>query len=130
MRSLSVARTEAWMRMKNVLAACLQRKCRCRLGEVVTARRRAHPRLPARAITVNRWKSSNFDHARRSQTRHPSPMLGTGGLVNVTAKIDQNVAVILGPPGTGKTHLAIGIGDARLSSRSPRCVQTTADAMG
>ena len=66
---------------------------------------------PARAL-----EEFDFDHA-RGLKRDVIAHLGT--LDFVAAK--ENV-VFLGPPGTGKTHLATGLGDPRLPGRAPgRC---------
>jgi DNA replication protein DnaC len=91
------ARTESWTH-EEFLVACLQREVAAREshggeGRIKTAR------FPARKSL----EEFDFDHARalrRDQIAH----LGT--LDFVTAR--ENV-VFLGPPGTGKTHLAIGL---------------------
>ena len=92
------ARAEGWTH-EEFLAACLQREVAARESHGGEGRIRA-ARLPARKSL----EEFDFDHARglkREQVAH----LGT--LDFVVAK--ENV-VFLGPPGTGKTHLAIGLG--------------------
>jgi DNA replication protein DnaC len=91
------ARAEGWSH-EEYLAACLQREVSARESHGGEGRIRA-ARFPARKSL----EEFDFDHARglkRDQVAH----LGT--LDFVTAK--ENI-VFLGPPGTGKTHLAIGI---------------------
>jgi DNA replication protein DnaC len=92
------AHTEGWSH-EEFLAACLQREVAARQAHGGEGRIR-HARFPARKSL----EEFDFDHARalkREQIAH----LGT--LDFVTAR--ENV-VFLGPPGTGKTHLAIGLG--------------------
>ena len=92
------ARAESWTH-EEFLAACLQREVAARQAHGGEGRIRA-ARFPARKSL----EEFDFDHARglkRDQVAH----LGT--LDFVTAR--ENV-VFLGPPGTGKTHLAIGLG--------------------
>jgi DNA replication protein DnaC len=92
------ARTEGWT-YEEFLAACLQREVAAREAHGGEGRIR-HARFPARKSL----EAFDFDHARglnREQVAH----LGT--LDFVAAR--DNV-VFLGPPGTGKTHLAIGLG--------------------
>ena len=94
------ARAESWTH-EEFLAACLQREVAARQARGGEGRIRA-ARFPARKSL----EEFDFDHARglkRDQVAH----LGT--LDFVTAR--ENV-VFLGPPGTGKTHLAIGLGSA------------------
>ena len=91
------ARSESWT-YEEFLAACLQREVAAREshggeGRIKTAR------FPARKSL----EEFDFDHA-RSLRREAIAHLGT--LDFVTAR--ENV-VFLGPPGTGKTHLAIGL---------------------
>src|SRR4051794_4106544 len=91
------ARAESWTH-EQFLAACLQREVSARDSHGGEGRIRA-ARFPARKSL----EEFDFDHARglkRDQVAH----LGT--LDFVAAK--ENV-IFLGPPGTGKTHLAIGL---------------------
>ncbi len=91
------ARTESWTH-EEFLIACLQREVSARDSHGGEGRIRA-ARFPARKSL----EEFDFDHA-RSLKRDVIAHLGT--LDFVTAK--DNV-VFLGPPGTGKTHLAIGL---------------------
>src|ERR1700742_4512646 len=91
------ARAEAWSH-EEFLAACLQREVSARESHGGEGRIRA-ARFPSRKSL----EEFDFDHA-RGLTRDLIAHLGT--LDFVTAK--DNV-VFLGPPGTGKTHLAIGL---------------------
>ena len=91
------ARAESWTH-EEFLAACLQREVAARETHGGEGRIRA-ARFPGRKAL----EDFDYDHARglkREQIAH----LGT--LDFITAK--DNV-VFLGPPGTGKTHLATGI---------------------
>jgi DNA replication protein DnaC len=91
------ARTENWTH-EEFLIACLQREVSARDAHGGEGRIRA-ARFPARKSV----EEFDFDHARglkRDVIAH------LGSLDFVTAK--ENV-VFLGPPGTGKTHLAIGL---------------------
>ena len=91
------ARAEAWTH-EEFLAACLQREVAARDAHGGEGRIKA-ARFPARKAL----EDFDFDHARglkRDLIAH------LGGLDFVTAK--ENV-IFLGPPGTGKTHLANGI---------------------
>jgi len=91
------ARTESWTH-EEFLAACLQREVSARESHGGEGRIRS-ARFPGRKSL----EEFDFDNARglkREQIAH----LGT--LDFVVAK--DNV-VFLGPPGTGKTHLAIGL---------------------
>jgi len=90
------ARDESWTH-EEFLAACLQREVSARESHGGDGRIRA-ARFPSRKSI----EEFDFDHARgkRDTVAH----LGT--LDFVVAK--ENV-VFLGPPGTGKTHLAIGL---------------------
>jgi DNA replication protein DnaC len=92
------ARAEGWG-YEEFLAACLQREVAAREAHGGEGRIRA-ARFPARKSL----EEFDFDHA-RSLKRETIAHLGT--LDFVTAR--ENV-VFLGPPGTGKTHLAIGLG--------------------
>ena len=91
------ARTENWTH-EEFLAACLQREVSARESHGGEGRIRA-ARFPGRKSL----EEFNFDHA-RSVKRDLIAHLGT--LDFVTAK--ENV-LFLGPPGTGKTHLATGL---------------------
>jgi DNA replication protein DnaC len=91
------ARAEAWSH-EELLVACLQREVAAREAHGGQGRIRA-ARLPARKSL----EELDFDYARglkRDLVAH------LGGLDFLTAK--ENV-VFLGPPGAGKTHLAIGL---------------------
>jgi DNA replication protein DnaC len=91
------ARAESWTH-EEYLAACLQREVAARDAHGGEGRIKA-ARFPARKAL----EDFDFDHARglkRDQIAH------LGGLDFITAK--ENV-IFLGPPGTGKTHLATGI---------------------
>jgi DNA replication protein DnaC len=92
------ARAEGWSH-EEFLAACLQREVAAREAHGGEGRIR-HARFPARKSL----EEFDFDHA-RGLKRDSVAHLGT--LDFVTAR--DNV-VFLGPPGTGKTHLAIGLG--------------------
>jgi DNA replication protein DnaC len=91
------ARAESWTH-EEFLVACLQREVSARESHGGEGRIRA-ARFPARKSL----EEFDFDHARglkRDQIAHLST------LDFVAAK--ENV-VFLGPPGTGKTHLATGL---------------------
>jgi len=92
------ARAESWS-YEEFLAACLQREVAAREAHGGEARIRA-ARFPARKAL----EDFDYDH-QRSLKREVIAHLGT--LDFVTAR--ENV-VFLGPPGTGKTHLSIGLG--------------------
>ena len=92
------ARAEAWTH-EEFLAACLEREVATRQDHGGENRIRA-ARFPARKSL----EDFDFDH-QRSLKRDVIAHLGT--LDFVEAK--DNV-VFLGPPGTGKTHLATGLG--------------------
>src|ERR671938_1194004 len=91
------ARAESWTH-EEFLVACLQREVSARESHGGEGRIRA-ARFPARKSL----EEFDFDHA-RGLKRDTVMHLGT--LDFVTAR--DNV-VFLGPPGTGKTHLAIGL---------------------
>ena len=91
------ARAESWTH-EEFLVACLQREVAARESHGGEGRIRA-ARFPARKSL----EEFDFDHA-RGLRRELISHLGT--LDFVTAR--DNV-VFLGPPGTGKTHLAIGL---------------------
>src|SRR6188472_4027201 len=91
------ARAESWTH-EEYLAACLQREVSAREDHGGEGRVRA-ARFPARKSL----EEFDFEHA-RGLKRDTIAHLGT--LDFVTAR--ENV-VFLGPPGTGKTHLATGI---------------------
>jgi DNA replication protein DnaC len=91
------ARAESWTH-EEFLVACLQREVSARESHGGEGRIRA-ARFPARKSL----EDFDFDHA-RGLKRDLIAHLGT--LDFVTAK--ENV-VFLGPPGTGKTHLATGL---------------------
>jgi len=91
------ARAEGWTH-EEFLAACLQREVAAREAHGGEGRIR-QARFPARKSL----EEFDFDHA-RGLKRDTVAHLGT--LDFVTAR--ENV-VFLGPPGTGKTHLAIGL---------------------
>ncbi len=92
------ARAEEWTH-EEFLAACLQREVAAREAHGGEGRVRA-ARFPARKSL----EDFDFDH-QRSLKRETISHLGT--LDFVTAR--DNV-VFLGPPGTGKTHLSVGLG--------------------
>ena len=92
------ARTEGWSH-EEYLVACLQREVAARESHGGEGRIRA-ARFPARKSL----EEFDFDHA-RGLKRDVIAHLGT--LDFVTGR--ENV-VFLGPPGTGKTHLSIGLG--------------------
>src|ERR671938_977156 len=91
------ARSESWSH-EEFLVACLHREVSARDSHGGEGRIRA-ARFPARKSL----EEFDYDHA-RSLKREVIAHLGT--LDFVTAR--ENV-VFLGPPGTGKTHLAIGL---------------------
>jgi DNA replication protein DnaC len=92
------ARAESWSH-EEFLAACLQREVSARESHGGEGRIRA-ARFPARKSI----EEFDFDHARglhRDTLAHLATLDFVAGRENV---------VFLGPPGTGKTHLAIGLG--------------------
>ena len=92
------ARAEGWSH-EEYLAACLQREVAARDAHGADGRIRA-ARFPSRKSL----EDFDFDH-QRSIKRETLAHLGT--LDFVAGK--ENV-IFLGPPGTGKTHLATGLG--------------------
>jgi DNA replication protein DnaC len=96
-RLVERARAESWSH-EEFLVACLQREVSARESHGGEGRIRA-ARFPARKSL----EEFDFDHA-RALKRDTIAHLGT--LDFITAR--ENV-VFLGPPGTGKTHLAIGL---------------------
>jgi DNA replication protein DnaC len=91
------ARTESWSH-EEYLAACLQREVAARDAHGGEDRIRA-ARFPARKSI----EEFDFDHARglkRDLIAHLATLDFVAGKENV---------IFLGPPGTGKTHLAIGL---------------------
>lgn len=94
------ARQESWSH-EEFLAACLQREVSARESHGGEGRIRA-ARFPARKAL----EDFDYDH-QRSLKRETIAHLGT--LDFVTGR--ENV-IFLGPPGTGKTHLATGLGIA------------------
>jgi DNA replication protein DnaC len=97
-RLVERARAESWTH-EEFLVACLQREVSARESHGGEGRIRS-ARFPARKSL----EEFDFDHA-RGLKRDLVAHLGT--LDFVTAK--DNV-LLLGPPGTGKTHLATGLG--------------------
>jgi DNA replication protein DnaC len=91
------ARTESWTH-EEFLIACLQREVAARESHGGEGRIRA-ARLPARKSL----EEFDFDHA-RGLKRDTIAHLGTLDFV-----VGKENVVFLGPPGTGKTHLAIGL---------------------
>lgn len=92
------ARSEGWSH-EEFLAACLEREVAARQDHGGEARVKA-ARFPARKTL------EDFDFSfQRSIKRDVIAHLGT---LDFTA--EANNVVFLGPPGTGKTHLAIGLG--------------------
>jgi DNA replication protein DnaC len=91
------ARAESWTH-EEFLAACLQREVSARESHGGEGRIRA-ARFPARKSL----EEFDFDHA-RGLRRDAIAHLGTLDF----AAARENV-IFLGPPGTGKTHLAIGL---------------------
>src|SRR5881394_2613548 len=91
------ARTEGWSH-EEFLAACLQREVAARESHGGEGRIRA-ARFPARKSL----EEFDFDHA-RGLKRDVIAHLGT---LDFAAARDN--VIFLGPPGTGKTHLATGL---------------------
>src|ERR1044072_8046536 len=92
------ARSEGWSH-EEYLVACLQREVSARDAHGGEGRIRA-ARFPARKSL----EEFDFDHA-RGLKRDTVAHLGTLDFV-----VGKDNVVFLGPPGTGKTHLAIGLG--------------------
>jgi DNA replication protein DnaC len=92
------ARTENWSH-EEFLAACLEREVASRQDHGGENRVRAG-RFPARKSL----EDFDFDH-QRSLKRDVIAHLGTLDFVDAKDNV-----VFLGPPGTGKTHLATGLG--------------------
>jgi DNA replication protein DnaC len=91
------ARAESWTH-EEFLAACLQREVAARESHGGEGRIRA-ARFPARKSL----EEFDYDHA-RGLKRDVIAHLGT---LDFAAARDN--VIFLGPPGTGKTHLAIGL---------------------
>ena len=92
------ARGEGWTH-EEFLAACLQREVAAREAHGGEGRNRA-ARFPARKSL----EEFDFDH-QRSLKRDVIAHLGTLDFI-----ANKDNVVFLGPPGTGKTHLAVGLG--------------------
>jgi DNA replication protein DnaC len=92
------ARAEGWSHQE-FLVACLQREVAAREAHGGEGRIRT-ARFPARKSL----EEFDYDHA-RSLHRDVIAHLGTLGFI-----VARESVVFLGPPGTGKTHLAIGLG--------------------
>src|SRR2546430_13711236 len=92
------ARAEGWTH-EEFLAACLEREVASRQDHGGENRIRA-ARFPARKSL----EDFDFDH-QRSLKRDVIAHLGTLDFVDAKDNV-----VFLGPPGTGKTHLATGLG--------------------
>src|SRR5947209_19836708 len=92
------ARTDSWTH-EEFLAACLEREVAARQDHGGEGRIRA-ARFPARKTL----EDFDFDH-QRSLKRDVIAHLGTLDFVDAKDNV-----VFLGPPGTGKTHLATGLG--------------------
>src|SRR5439155_13383639 len=91
------ARTDGWTH-EEFLAACLEREVAARQSNGGELRIRA-ARFPARKTL----EDFDFDHQR---TLKREVIAHLGALDFIEAR--ENI-VFLGPPGTGKTHLAIGV---------------------
>src|SRR4051794_28025311 len=92
------ARVESWIH-EEFLAACLQREVAAREAHGGEGRIRA-ARFPARKSL----EDFDVEH-QRSLKREVLAHLGTLDFI-----ANKDNVVFLGPPGTGKTHLAIGLG--------------------
>jgi DNA replication protein DnaC len=91
------ARADGWTH-EEFLAACLEREVAARQDHGGESRIRA-ARFPARKTL----EDFDFDH-QRSLKRDVIAHLGTLDFID-----ERGNVVFLGPPGTGKTHLAIGV---------------------
>ena len=111
------ARAESWTH-EEFLVACLQREVSARESHGGEGRIRA-ARFPSRKSL----EEFDFDHA-RGLKRDLIAHLGTLDFV-----IAKDNVVFLGPPGTGKTHLAIGIA-IRACQAGHRVLFATAVGMG
>ena len=111
------ARAESWTH-EEFLVACLQREVSARESHGGEGRIRA-ARFPARKSL----EEFDFDHA-RGLKRDLIAHLGTLDFV-----IGKENVVFLGPPGTGKTHLATGIA-IRACQAGHRVQFATASRMG
>ena len=92
------ARTENWTH-EEFLVACLQREVAARESHGGEGRIRA-ARFP---VAQDAWRSSTSTTPAPSNAR-PSPTWAPS-----TSSPQSDNVVFLGPPGTGKTHLAIGL---------------------
>ncbi|GAA3561229.1 ATP-binding protein [Amycolatopsis ultiminotia] len=92
------ARTEDWS-YEEFLAACLQREVAAREAHGGESRIRA-----ARFLARKSLEDFDFEHQRSVQRELIAHL---GALDFIAAR--EN-AVLLGPPGTGKTHLSVGLG--------------------
>jgi DNA replication protein DnaC len=92
------ARSEGWSH-EEFLAACLQREVAAREAHGGEGRIRA-ARFPSRKSL----EDFDFDH-QRSLKRDTISHLGTLDFIT-----NRDNVVFLGPPGTGKTHLSVGLG--------------------
>ena len=92
------ARAESWTH-EEFLVACLQREVSARESHGGEARIRA-----ARFPTRKTLEDFDYNHQRSARREHIAHL---GTLDFVAAR--ENV-VFLGPPGTGKTHLSVGLG--------------------
>ena len=104
------ARAESWTHGE-FLAACLQREVAAREAHGGESRIRAG-RFPERKS----WEDFDVEH-QRSLKRETLAYLGTLDFI-----ADKDSVVFLGAPGTGKTHLALGLG-IRLPGRAPHPVR-------
>ena len=92
------ARAESWTH-EEFLAACLEREVAARQSNGGEIRIRA-ARFPSRKTL----EDFDFEH-QRSLKRDTIAHLGTLDFI-----VGKDNVVFLGPPGTGKTHLATGLG--------------------